>query len=146
MSNRQKKNNINKFKMKIVILLKQVFVQRISSIPMIFQTLSITLFFIQIKYNKYLAKVITFFGPLTFGIYLIHNHNLIKCNVIGNLFKNESTNLSLNINIIKLLFLRALIIFGICIIIEYIRYLIFKCCKIKNLCIFIEKKIFQIFS
>ena len=141
----RKINCINKYKMKIVILLKQLFGMRISSIPMIFQTFSITLFFIQIKYNKYLTKVITFFGPLTFGIYLIHNHNLIKHNIIGNLFKNESTNLSLNI-IIKLMILRALIIFGICIIIEYIRYLIFKFCKIKNICIFIEKKIFQIFS
>ena len=141
----KKIKNINKYKMKIVILLKQLFVDRINSFPMIFQTFSITLFFIQIKYNKYLTKVITFFGPLTFGIYLIHNHILIKHKIIGSLFKNESTNLSLNI-IIKLMILRALIIFGICIIIEYIRHLIFKFCKIKNICIFIEKKIFQIFS
>ena len=99
--------------------------------PMIIQTISVVLFFSQIKYHKIMAKIISFFGPLTFGIYLIHNHNLIKKNIIGNLFKKESNSLSLN-SIIKFLLIKGLIVFIICIIIEYIRNLLFIFCKLKK--------------
>lgn len=66
------------YKTKLMIYLKQIFVQRISSLPMILQSISVLLFLTQIKYNKYLAKIITFIGPLTFGIYLIHEHPFNK--------------------------------------------------------------------
>ena len=112
---------------------------------MIIQTISVVLLFTQINYLKILAKIISFFGPLTFGIYLIHNHNFIKTNIIGKLFTKDPKSLSLN-TIIKLFLIRGLITFIICIIIEYIRNLIFTFCRIKNICIFIEKKIFKLFN
>ena len=43
-----------------------------------------------IKYNKYLAKIISFIGPLTFGVYLIHEHTLIRAHIIRNLFAKDS--------------------------------------------------------
>ena len=137
--------NSNYLIKKIIEILKQIFTQRISSLPMIIQTISVVLFFNQIKYHKIVAKIIIFFAPLTFGIYLIHNHNLIKKNIIVYLFRKESKSISLN-TIIILFLIRGLIVFVICIIIEYIRNLIFTFCRIKNICIFIEKKIFKLFN
>lgn len=135
----------NYLKMIIIIILKRLFIHRINSMTMVIQTFSIILFFRQIKYHKNIAKIISFCGPLTFGIYLIHNHNLIKRNIIGNLFRRDSNFLSLN-TIIKLCLIRGLVVIIICIIIDYIRNLIFIFCKIKNICILLEKKIYKLFN
>lgn len=71
--------NVNwNYKTKLMIYLKQTFVQRKSSVPMILQIISVLLFLTQIKYNKYLYTIINFIGPLTFGIYLMHEHTLIR--------------------------------------------------------------------
>jgi len=40
-----------------------------------------TLLLTQINYNKYLSKITTFFGPLTFGVYLIHTDRIILKNI-----------------------------------------------------------------
>ena len=34
--------------------------------------------------NKYLQKIIQFFSTLTFGVYLIHNHNIVRGFIIRN--------------------------------------------------------------
>ena len=81
------------YKTKLMICLKQIFVQRISSVPMILQSISVLLFLTQIKYNKYLVKIITFIGPLTFGVYLMHDHILIRTFIIRNLFKKDPSNM-----------------------------------------------------
>ena len=47
---------------KIILLFSRLFVMRINSVPMILQAISITIFFTQIKYNKYIAKIISFIG------------------------------------------------------------------------------------
>ena len=59
-------NESGYYKTKLMIYLKQILAQRISSLPMILKSISALLFLTQIKYNKYLAKIITFIGPLTF--------------------------------------------------------------------------------
>ena len=58
-----------------------------SSIKMI-QSISITLFFMQLKYNKYLSYIITFFGRLSFGIYLSHVNQLVNKNIFHKVLKN----------------------------------------------------------
>ena len=62
------------YKRKFVIIINQILTERYDSILKIVQSISITLFLLQIKFNKYLTKIITFLGPLAFGIYLIHNN------------------------------------------------------------------------
>ena len=57
-----------------IIKLKKLFSCRISSVPNMLQSICIILIFTQIKYNKYLGKIFSFFGPLTFGVYLSHSH------------------------------------------------------------------------
>ena len=129
---------------KIILLFSRLFVMRLNSVPMILQAISITIFFTQIKYNKYIAKIITFIGPLTFGIYLIHDNVIIRDNVIHNIFIKVSNNLSLNAVII-LLFFTGLKIFSICFIIDFIRHILFTILRIRKICIFIEKLMFKIF-
>ena len=127
------------YKMQLMKYLKQIFVERISSVPMILQSISILLFLTQIKYNNYLAKIITFIGPLTFGVYLIHEHKLVRAFIIGNLFTKDSNNLPLHY-IIKLILLRSLKIFAISACIDYLRYILFNLLRIRKIIIFLLKK------
>jgi hypothetical protein len=103
----------------------------------------ITLFFLQLNYNKYLSKVITFCGPLTFGVYLIHFNTNVLHNYLAKIFKQESYNLTAN-KVITILILKSLKLFMICISIEYLRYSLFSILKIRNICIYIEKIAFKI--
>ena len=135
--------NINGYyKKQLISFLKQVFVCRISSVPMILQAISVLLFFTQIKYNKYLVKIINFIGPLTFGVYLIHEHTLINKFFIKNIFERDSNNLPLH-SVIKFILLRALKVFSISICIDYVRYILFTFLRIRKICFFIEKVIFK---
>ena len=127
----------------IIIIIKHLFVYRINSIAMISQSISIILFFSQIKFNKIINKLINDIGKLTFGVYLIHMHDSIKFTVTKMSIKNYSINLSLK-SILFLLFINAFIIFIICIIIDCLRNLIFKFFKIRLLCILLEKLIKKI--
>ena len=130
------------YKIKIMTYLKRIFVRRISSVPMILQSISVLSFLTQIKYNKYLAKIITFVGPLTFGVYLIHDNPLIRTRIIRYLFSKDSKNLPLH-TVIKLILLRALKILSMCTCIDYLRHLLFTLLRIRKICIFIEKLIYK---
>lgn len=89
--------------------------------------------------NQYLIKVISFFTPLTFNVYLIHDNKLIRDNIITKylfiLNKYNEKKLFLSI-----LFC-AICIYIICSFIDFIRYSIFKLLKIRALCIFIVEVI-----
>ena len=111
---------------------------------MILQSISIALLLTEINYNKYLAKIVTFIGPLTFGTYIIHTHPIILGNILKKLFIKESQNLSLNI-VIKLVLIRGLKIFGICLIIDYLRNILFIFIRLRKICIFFERIICKIF-
>ena len=135
--------NINGYyKKKLMIYLKRVFICRICSVPMIFQSISVLLFLTQINYNNYLAKIITFIGPLTFGVYLIHEHTLIRKFIVSNLFARDSNNLPLH-SIVLLVLLRSLKFFTICACMDYARYILFTFLRVRKICIFIEKLIFK---
>jgi len=129
------------YKTKLMICLKQIFVEKNSSVPILLQSISVLLFLTQIKYNKHLAKIISFIGPLTFGVYLFHDHTIIRALFLRNIFKNDSNNLPLH-SVIKLILLRSLKIFAISACIDYLRHILFIFLRIRKLCIFIEKIIF----
>ena len=111
---------------------------------MILQSISITLLLTHIKYNKYLAKIITFSGPLIFGVYLIHMHPTILYIITGKLFLKQPYNLSL-CTVIKYVLNKGLQIFGICLFVDYLRYILFTFLRIRKLCIFFENIIYKIF-
>ena len=132
------------YKTKIVSFLKRILTERFDSILKVVQSISISLIFLQINYNKYISKIICFLGPLAFGIYLIHNNFLVKQNILKHSFENEPKDISLNKVIILILF-KALKIFIFCIIIDYFRHLLFILFKIRKICIMIEKLLRKIF-
>jgi len=109
------------------------------------QAISLALLFLQLKYNKYLSKLITFVGPLTFAVYLIHNNSNIKLNYFHKLFEGKSQNLAFN-EVIQILILTSIKIFLGCIIIDYLRHLLFTILRIRKICIFIERIFFKIIS
>lgn len=87
--------------------------------------------------NNLNIKFISFFGPLTFGIYLIHGHFL----VMRFLIKNNFLWILKYKNFFIIILLEILCSFGIflfCSLIDFIREKIFKLIKLKKLCILIE--------
>ena len=99
----------------------------------------------ELKYNNFLSKLITFLGPLTFGVYLIHINSNVSNNYLRYLLNGEPYNLTLN-EVILMLILKSIKIFVVCIIIDYLRHLLFTILKIRKICIFIEKMFFKIIS
>ena len=130
---------------KIIIILKNLLNININSILKVAQSICIILFALQINFNKYLAKIISFCGPLNFGVYLIHIHTIVDDNIIRNIFEKYSNNLSL-ISTIILVLKKDIIIYVICICIEYMRYILFYIIRIRKICIILEKLIFKLFS
>ena len=135
----------NYYKKKILSSLKTLFSKNLSSFPMIIQSISITIFLMQLKYNKYVAKIFSFLGPLTFGVYLSHTHPLIMVNIIGNMNSKERKDEPLY-NVIKWLIINGLKVSVICLIIDYIRSLLFNILRIRKICIFFENLIFKLFT
>ena len=93
----------------------------------------------QIHYNKYIAKIICFFGPLAFSIYLIYSNQIFLVNVISKLFINQPRDISLN-SLLSLLLIKSLKACIISLIIDYFRHLLFTLLRIKNILFFIETK------
>ena len=131
-------------KTKFILFLKSIFKARFSSITMILQSISSILFLTNINYNKYIAKIISFIGPLTFGVYLIHDNSVVRGVIMRDLLKNYPRRLPLN-TVYKIIFSKGLKIFGICLIIDYLRNILFRILQVRKICILFEKLIFILF-
>ena len=90
-----------------------------------------------------MGKIISFIGTLTFGVYLIHMNNCISNDILNDLFDNEPNNISI-LSVYRLFMSKGLLIFILCIIIDYLRYLLFYFLKIRKLCIILDKKLYEI--
>jgi surface polysaccharide O-acyltransferase-like enzyme len=130
-------------KNKIIITLKNILTENYDSNLKVIQSISIILFLLQINYNKYFGQIISSIGTHTFGVYLIHENKCIKKDIINNLFNNDNNNINI-FSVYKLFMTKSLLIFIICIIIDYLRNFLFKLIKIRNICIILDKKIFKI--
>lgn len=107
---------------------------------MLLQALSLIMFFSSLNIqNKILIKIISFITPLNFSAQLIHARlfqTKIKSIII--LFKYIN-----NFNSNKLFFkiyALSILIYSFCIIIDYLRFILFKLCKIREICLYIERK------
>ena len=136
-------NNNPNFKDKFIIFLRYLFITRISALPMILQSISLMLFITNVSYNEILAKIITFIGPLTFGVYLIHDNLIIRAKIMRDILNEYPSNLPFY-KVIEALFTVSLKIFVKCIIIDYLRNILFRICQIRRICILIEKLLFLI--
>ena len=124
-------------------MLKQFLTEHYDSNLKVIQSISIIFALLKINYNKYLGKIISFIGTQTFGVYLIHNNKFIRKDILYNLFVNEKNNINL-FSVYRIFMTKSLLIFIICIIIDYLRYFLFILLKIKNICIILNKKMFEI--
>ena len=127
------------YSIKIRNFIRILFKNRYDSGIRVIQSILVILFFMQIKYNKYIAKVICFLGPLTFSIYLIHLEPIAHDTYFSPIIKNAPSNLSLN-SLFYLLLFKSLKVAFICIVIDYFRFLLFSILRLKKIFIFIENK------
>lgn len=98
-------------------------------------------YFIKFKPIEKFKKVISFLAPLSLSVYIIHVNPLIYNNIINGLSLPflKSNSLIMIFQVI----LTTLIIFAICIAIDYLRLLLFNKLKIKERCSNVEKKMFK---
>ena len=99
----------------------------------------------QIHYNKYIAKIICFFGPLAFIIFLIYSNRILLVNVIWKICDNQPRDLSLK-SLLNLLLMKTLKVCITSLIIDYFRHLLFTLLRIKKILFFIETKMKEKFS
>lgn len=101
----------------------------------------LVLAFSKIKFNNFFKKIISFFAPISFGVYLIHCNYLM----LGK-FWNGSFMKFTNYGIIKMVFYvfaLALVVYLICSLIDYIRHLLFKLFRVKENVLKLENKYFK---
>ena len=135
---KNKITNINNF---ILIILKKIFIRRLNSFPMLLQSISITLLLMQINYSRYISKIISFIGPLTFGVYLIHENCFVRYRIVRIIFKKYSSNIPLK-TVIKLIIMSVAKIFSLSIFIDYLRNLLFAILRLKKFLVFFDKIIY----
>ena len=105
----------------------------------VIQSITICLFCLQLNFNKYLAKIICFLGPLIFSVYIIHHNTIILDHYVRNIFNNPPSDTSFN-SILSIICLKSLIMLIASLIIDYLRHLLFTLLRIRKILMFIETK------
>jgi surface polysaccharide O-acyltransferase-like enzyme len=127
---------------KFALTLKNILTENYDSNLKVVQSISIILLLLQINYNDNLGKIISFIGIKTFGVYLLHDNKYIRVNIIIHLLDNEKNNISLFL-VFKIFLTKSILIFVVCITIDYFRNYLFNLLKIKKFCIFFEKRFIE---
>ena len=81
-------------------------------------------------------KIISFLCPMALGVYLIHCHPVVVAYMTDAFTWIGAEPIAMGIGYV---IINALIIFGICLLIDWIRLLLFKLCRIKRLSEWLEK-------
>ena len=117
---------------------KYTFLLTYTSPTVLISAVALLILFSQLEFKKIFKKIIAFFSPLAFGVYLIHTEPYVWNNVLAGSFihfGNETP-----IVLILSIFVSVLVIWFVCSMIDYLRLLIFKLLHLKNLCVFIENR------
>ena len=101
------------------------------SISVLISAVSLLLLFERIQFKALPIKIISIISPLTFSVYLIHDNTLIREHFIKDKFI-WITNYSAPVQVVLILSV-AVAIYIICIAIDYVRELLFKGLRVKNL-------------
>ena len=131
------------FQNELLLILKGMITRKYNSFLMIAQSIIISLILMQTNFNKFFTKIICFLGPLSFGIYLIHVHPLLINNYLRHIFDDHPKDIYL-IFVLFISMMKSLKLFIFCIIVDYLRNLLFKLLRLRNICIFLENKINKI--
>ena len=113
--------------------IKNLFRLGINAFPMVLQSFSLIIFIAQLKFSKYISKIISFIGPLTFDIYLIHDNIYIRKVFIEKSFNQYYNNINISF-ICFILFMKGIYIFCLSILFAYIRNIIFRLMMIRRIC------------
>ncbi|MBO2526994.1 MAG: acyltransferase [Clostridiales bacterium] len=104
-------------------------------------SVSLLLFFSRLRCGKAAKKLIAFFAPAAFGVYIIHVHPLIWESLIKNRFVSYASLSPLALA--GAVLLTAFGIYLVCSLIDLLRIRIFKLLKIRKRCMALEEKIFK---
>ena len=107
----------------------------------LFCAICLVIGFSKMKFNNFFAKLISFFAPLSFSVYLIHNNRLL----LNKFWVNSFVYLT-EYSVFKMIGSIFIIAFGvylICSLIDYIRFLLFKLFKVKEAILKLENKYFK---
>lgn len=117
-----------------------MFVKYISP-TVLFSSIMLFVYFTKVDCNK-LKKVIRFISPLSFGVYLIHVHPLVWNHIMLNRFSflAKQSPVGLVIGVIVSL----IVIYTLCLVIEYFRFQLFKKLKVKEISLQLEKNILRV--
>lgn len=107
-----------------------------TSPAVIMSAVFLLLFFARLQVNNIWIKIIKFFAPLSFSVYLIHDELLIREKFITDRFISYAS-----FNPVLMVFAiigTALAIWLVCSLIDKIRLIVFNVLKIKEFCVWIE--------
>lgn len=118
---------------------KNAFLLNYISPTILLAAASLLIFFSKLTFRKWSIRLISFFSPLAFGVFLFHTHPYIWHHWLYNRYIGfiEFSPLKLALSVV----LASLVIWFVCSIVDFIRHLLFKLFRIKKLCIAIENKI-----
>ncbi len=109
------------------------------SVTIILSSVFLFLFCLNIKINRFGAKLISFFAPVTLGVYLIHVQPLVFHMIMKDAFVSFIDKPIAVMTIF--VFITALAIFVSCSMIELLRIQLFKLLRVGKLCELIDHRI-----
>ena len=102
----------------------------------IFEALSLLMIFSKLSINnKFIINIISFFTPLTLNVTLLHSRLFFEKFITFNWMNKIKPNI-----ICIIIYVFGFILYIFCCLIDYLRSILFKLLKIKQLCLFIEDK------
>ena len=101
-----------------------IFFINYTSPTIIIMSVSLLIFFSKLELKQKQKKMITKFAPYTFGVYLIHDHPLIRANLMNNRFAFIINHSSVTTFLLFISFVLSIYFF--CTFVDYIRNIIFK--------------------
>ena len=108
-----------------------------TSPTVLLSSISTLLIFSKMEINDRFKKCISFLAPLSFAVYLIHTEPLIWERLLKDAFKVFTTYNP--ILMILIVLSSAILIYMVCIIIEYVRVLLFKLLKVDKFTLKVDK-------
>ena len=96
---------------------------------------------VEISSNLF-KRIISLFSPLTYGIYLLHNHILVRNYSIKRNYSWMIKYKSIKLIIIEIL--ESLKIFLFCSLIDFLRLFLFNIFRVRQICVIIENFFFKI--
>lgn len=114
----------------------------VNPLLMVPSILSVELF-TRIRLGKTATKIVNFFAPLTFGVYLVHAHTLTYTELA-----NRTIALAKLPSVLSILALigAVLTLCVVCSLLEWVRQRVFRLCRVEKLCVFLETKTVALFE